>query len=180
MKLLSNSEAQALYHYLLNSINPLDTFLQLLFETGARVSETLTLSAESLVGTSLGIRPLKKSLPRTVTLSANLTAKLARLPAHQWAEAIGRLATRESRRRRLCRHFHEVTHRLLGRRVNLHALRHLAFTRLYLATKDLLLVKQWAGHRSINSTMTYMAADLRGRADEAHQVLLKVLGGGAD
>lgn len=181
MKLLTTAEAKTLYGYLKSSIDPKDVFLQILFETGARVSESLTLSATHLVGYSLGIDPLKGSGPRKVTVSPNLAAKLAHLPADRWARSLspagGTPPTNASLKRGLCRHFHALSQRLLHRRVNLHTLRHTAFMRLYLATKDLLLVKQWAGHRSIGSTMAYMHEDRGAMADATANSLLKALDG---
>lgn len=179
MKILQPKEATSLYLALRDSLDPRDTFLALLFETGARVSEALALTATDLVGVTLGVPPLKGSLPRVVTLSPLLAAKLRHFPT-RWADALGDAQAPGSHRRALCRRFHELTTLHLNRRLNLHALRHTAFTRLYLATKDLLLVKQWAGHRSINSTMVYMAADLRREADETNASLLNALVSNAD
>lgn len=180
MKRLTDTEAQVLYRHLLTSIAPRDVFLQLLFETGARVSETLTLTTDTLVGACLGIAPLKGSTPRTVTLSENLAAKLRRLPP-LWSDALGREgSTTASRRRGLDRHLKTTMASLGLRPLNLHALRHTALTRLYVTTKDLMLVKAWAGHRSINSTVIYMQVDAQDRANATNQVLLKALAPGAE
>lgn len=158
MKTLDPKESKALYAYLLGSDDPRDVLLQLLFETGARVSEGLAAAQNPPRETSLTIDPLKGSLPRVVDISENLAAKLRALPRPTAEVAPG------TPRRLLTRHFHRLTKRLLGRRVNLHALRHTAFTRLYRQTKDLLLVKTWAGHRSINSTLVYLQADKQSEA----------------
>lgn len=171
MKRLTDPEASTLYRHLSRSIDPRDIFIQLLFETGARVSETLTLTSQSLLGASLAIAPLKNSLPRQVTLSPNLTAKLKTLPP-LWSDAFASGSTRDSRRRALARHFAALTKAHLNREVNLHALRHTAFSRLYAKTKDLLLVKQWAGHRSVNSTLVYMQLDHQEEADRANAALV--------
>jgi integrase len=85
------------------------------------------------------------------------------------------LATRESRRRALCRRFHRLTQSLLGRRVNLHCLRHTSFSRLYAATKDLLLVKEWAGHKSIQSTLVYMTLENLAEANKTQAAILRDL-----
>ncbi len=181
MKRLTDTEAKTLYSRLLTSIDPRDVFLQLLFETGARVSETLTLSSTDLVGRSLGVAPLKNSSPRLITISANLAAKLARLPPTRWSDALtGAEAALPSRRRGLDRHFRAAMSALGQRPINLHALRHTAFSRLYEQTHDLILVKQWAGHRSINSTLVYMTIDAQDQANRAVDEGLKALAHGAE
>lgn len=176
MKILTESEAKTLYVHLVSSTDPRDTFIQIMFETGARVSEVVTMTSEDLGGNVLTIKPLKNSKLRRVEISNNLKAKLDRLPP-RWCKAIGETVRRDSLRRSLCRYFHSLTEDLLGRRYNLHTLRHTAFSRLYVATKDLLLVKNWAGHKSINSTMAYMHADQREEANQASNTLLKALAG---
>lgn len=156
MKTLTPEESKTLYTYLLGSTDPKDVVLQLLFETGARASEGLEASRRMPRGAAVAIEPLKGSLPREVLVSDNLAAKL---PLGEPLEL-----AKGTPRRLLTRHFHRLTKRLLGRRVNLHALRHTAFTRLYRQTKDLLLVKTWAGHRSINSTLVYLQAEKQAEA----------------
>jgi integrase len=119
---------------------------------------------------------LKNSYRRKVAISQALADRL-RLFTHEYRFAIGS-GSRQSQRRVLCRHWHKLTASTIpgvGRRINLHALRHTAFSRLYSATKDLLLVKQWAGHKSVNSTMVYMHLEASGAADSATQLLLKNL-----
>jgi integrase len=177
MKVLEDLEVKTLYKKLLASTHPSDIFLQLLMETGARVSETLTLSSKDLVGAKLWIEPLKNSNRRRVTLSANLVAKLEALPKETpWAEALGRPGTTvKSHRRVLARYFGQLTKALFNRAVNLHTLRHTAFSRLYTKTKDLLLVKQWAGHKSVGSTMAYMHHCQEDEANAANEALLKLL-----
>jgi len=176
MKILSEAESRTFYRVLTDSIDPRDTFLQLLFETGARVSESLTLGEDDLVGASLTIRPLKNSNPRVVTLSSGLVAKLRRLPPGRWSRSLAETVRLDSVRRSLTRHFHQRTKTLLGRRLNLHSLRHTAFSRLYVASKDLLLVKQWAGHKSINSTLVYLRVNNQEEANRTAQDILKSFG----
>jgi hypothetical protein len=45
---------------------------------------------------------------------------------------------------------------------------------LYEVTKDIMLVKQWAGHKSLSSTLVYMQVDLR---DKANDIVAKMLQG---
>jgi integrase len=175
MKRLTDTEAKTLYLHLLKSSEPMDVFTLILFETGARVSESLSLEARSLDGNSLSIPGLKGSDARIVRVSTQLVEKLRVLPhAGPWRKSIGD-GMPQSQRRALCRHFRKLTSKLLGRPINLHALRHTAFSRLYLATRDLLLVKAWAGHRNIQSTMAYMHVDQREQADLRAAELLKNL-----
>lgn len=176
MKMLTDTEARECYQYLLQSQDPKDVFIQVLFETGARVSESLTLAASSLSPEGLTIQPLKRSNLRTVAISDNLRAKLEELPEARWSKSFGETVKAASLSRSLCRHFHHLTETLLTRRVNLHALRHTAFSRLYSATRDLMLVKQWAGHKSIQSTLVYMQADQTREANQTSTQLLNTLG----
>lgn len=177
MKPISNREADALYRHLLAAPDVPATMMLLLLETGARVTEALSLGAANFYDdTSLTIPPLKGSRPRLVLISEALSYRLSLLPPKVWAAALDstdRPASIKSRRRALCRHFHKLTRKILNRTVNLHALRHLAFSRLYTQTKDLLLVKEWAGHTSILSTMVYMREQSQREASEANLKILK-------
>ncbi len=173
MKYLSEPEAHDLYKYLLTSIHPQDILLQVLFETGARISESLTLGPHSLSHDLLAIEPLKGSLPRNVPLSPNLTSKLNHLSNKRlYIHAATETRRPDSQRRALHRRLKTVSLQVLGHPVNPHALRHTAFNRLYVATKDLILVQKWAGHRSINSTAAYMHEDLRTQANEVMSNIL--------
>lgn len=183
MKTLTKSESEALYSYLLASSDPRDVLLLLLFETGARVSEALALTPKNLVGATLTFDTLKNSLPREVLLSEALVRKLSALTSAKdtpWAakaqgQGGGTNRQRDTLRRTLTRYFHDLTSSFFGRRVNLHALRHTAFTRLYTETKDLLLVKAFAGHRSINSTLVYLAVEKKSEAARAYLGAMQVL-----
>ena len=163
--IISSSERQTLYNYLRDSRDLKDVFLQFLLETGARVSESFTATHRD---NQVYIKGLKSSLDRTVTISDNLKAKL---------NATGGLNPRlisqgKSQRRTLTRHWHSVSVKVLGRRVKLHALRHAAFSDLYKASKDLMLVKQWAGHKSVNSTLVYLHLDNLEQANTLARSLL--------
>ena len=59
-------------------------------------------------------------------------------------------------------------------RIHFHTLRHFYATRLYHKTKDLLLVKERLGHRSINSTMIYTQL-LDFRAEEYHSATARTV-----
>lgn len=176
---LEPAEQAALYRVLhASTCCPFDTFIMLLFETGMRVSESLTLSEEDLSPSGvLSIAPLKGSNPRRVALSPGLQVRLRRLPRHRWSEALvkreGMTTTLASRKRVLCRHYHKLTKRVLCRRLNLHSLRHAAITRLYEATKDVVMTQQWAGQASISSTMIYVHQMKQKEANDRAQLLLK-------
>lgn len=172
MKQLTQAESDILYSWLKASTSPKDIALQVLFETGARVSEALTLVGGSLSGELLEVAPLKGSLPRRVRVSSNLAAKLrdpvSGFGALPWGETLFPGAAKASWRRLLCRHYHLLTEALLGRRRHLHGLRHTAFARVYKSTGDLLLTKSWAGHVSIASTVVYMEAVAQDKGSDAN------------
>lgn len=171
MKYLSETEIDTLYNYVSESTNIKDIFLQILIETGCRISESLMLTQSSLTHEGVKIKPLKNSNPREVALSPKLLKKLRNIETPVFRRTLGP-GSRASHQRAMCRHMHEVSMKLLGRRINLHALRHTAFSRLYVATKDILLVKQWAGHKSIDSTLVYVHLEKTKEADAAYQNLL--------
>lgn len=177
MKALTKEEAAVLYRHLTASTCPLDVAIQTLFETGARVSECLALWGGSLTQDLLDIVPLKGSLPRRVVVSPNLAAKLrspaVMLASAPWGETLFPGVARASWRRLLCRYYHQLTLRLLGRRRHLHGLRHTAFSRVYAATQDLLLTKSWAGHVAIGSTVVYMEAVSQDRGSAINLLALK-------
>lgn len=178
MKCLSPKDQQTLYNHLKTSLDHKDVLLQILFETGCRIGEALRLTPGHLTAETqtLRIDPLKRSELRRVTISQNLTSKLARYerPLRYY---LGETVRPDSLRRSLARHLSRTLQNLSIPDTNLHTLRHTAITRLYVATKDLILTKQWAGHRSINSTMCYMHADLKAQANEKASDLLKNLAG---
>ena len=137
----------------------LSTFLQLLYETGARSGEAWQLSWTDLDlerGT-VTITPEKGSKPRILKISQKLTAMLKGLPT--WG-------TEQKPFTGSLRHFARTFRRQRAknaekfrnprlRKITFHTFRHLKATLLYHATKDLILVKETLGHRSIQSTMLY-------------------------
>lgn len=177
MKKLTEYQANTLYVALKGSINPIDTLIQLIFETGCRVGEALLIGPREIKGRYVEILPLKNSDHRTVQVSENLARKLealCRSNPKRLINLITETRDRASERRALCRRFHALTTELLGERLNIHRLRHTAFSRLYARTKDLLLVKDWAGHRSTKSTLVYL---IENRKDEANEAMSAILGG---
>lgn len=167
MKRLQDHQAKILYRYLKNSINPKDMILQLIFETGCRVSEATPLCLGDLEGEFINITGLKGSRNRRVQISENLTHKLMRLDMKPtFMRHVSKTRSLDSARRILTRRFHELTLELLGFRCNLHMLRHTAISRLYLQTKDIILTQTWAGHKSTNSTAVYISLDYEEKANK--------------
>jgi integrase len=175
MKRLTESEAKRLYVALKNSLDPRDIILQILFETGARIGEVTALGASSLEYDRLKIKALKNSHNRTPKISDNLRAKLSRLADKpHYILYVTSSLNRDTQRRLMTRHFHEVSERLLCRRYNIHALRHTAISRLYEATRDIVATQTWAGHKSGNSTFAYIALE---RQTLAEETMFEILGG---
>lgn len=172
MKKLNEDQANKVYRFLKASIDSRDILIQCIFETGCRVSESLLLTPDSLDPNGvLRVDPLKSSKVRHLKISTNLISKYIKCG---YVVSSGAGITRASQRRALCRRFHWICELVLGHRINIHALRHTAFTRLYAKTKDLLLVQEWAGHKSINSTLEYLKDHRRG---EANDIMSKILEG---
>jgi len=141
------------------SSRKVSAFLQLLLETGARCGEAwrLTWTDFDFERCMVTITPEKGGKPRTLRISQKLIAMLKGLPTLS-AEARPfngslRHFTRTFRRQRAktARKFRNP--RIL--KITFHTFRHLKATLLYHATKDLILVKETLGHRSIQSTLIY-------------------------
>jgi integrase len=172
MKKLNDDQATAIYGFLKASIDPRDILIQCIFETGCRVSESLLLSPKSLSESGvITIEPLKSSKIRHLKISENLIGKFRK---GSYVACLKSSSSKESQRRSLCRRFHWICEQVLGHRMKIHSLRHTAFSRLYAKTKDLLLVQEWAGHKSINSTLEYLKDH---RRDEANAIMSQILEG---
>jgi integrase len=175
MKRLTESEAKRLYVALKNSLDPKDIILQILFETGARIGEVTSLGAKSLEYDRLKIKALKNSHNRSPKISDNLRVKLSRMTEKPtYVAYVTSSENRDTQRRLMTRHFHQVSERLLGRRYNIHALRHTAISRLYEASRDIVATQAWAGHKSGNSTLAYIALERQGLAEKT---MSEILGG---
>ncbi len=130
-----------------------------LYETGARSGEAWQLSWTDfdLERGAVTITPEKGGKPRTLRLSQKITAMLKGLPS--WS-------TEQKPFNGSLRHFARTFRRQRAKtaekfknprlkKITFHTFRHLKATLLYHATKDLILVKETLGHRSIQSTMIY-------------------------
>ena len=121
---------------------------------GLRVNEF------SSVHGAIFVRTLKNGAPRKVEIEGRFAQWLAKL-AHGVPGSASILRTGSGRgfdTSHFRRSWHRLSLRWVGREVNFHALRHTAAMRLYDATKDLLLVKDFLGHKSLSSTQVYLSS----------------------
>jgi integrase/recombinase XerC len=144
-KFLSNTEVEMLYKTL-SLCSDRDRLLVLTaINTGARATELLSLTKKDLNPStkSIFIRGIKGSDDREIPLNSLLFGELQSLFRVQNGFSISYP--------RLVQIWNEV------RPVNktFHSLRHTFAFRLYASSKDILLVQQALGHRSIHSTMIY-------------------------
>jgi integrase len=136
----------------------LSALLQLLKETGIRIGEACRLRWIDLdvEQKTLRVQAEKNSNPRIFRISDKLIAMLNRLPRK--SERIF-----PSSPRSLETWFRVARNRIalkLGnprlREIRFHTIRHWRATMLYHQTKDILHVKEFLGHRSLDSTLTYI------------------------
>ncbi len=173
MKKLTDEQANILYEHLKFSLDPKDVIIQICFETGCRISEALALGVNSLVGNILAIDPLKNSNFRQVAITPNLQRKLESLSDQKrYINKATETRNRDSQRRAMDRHFKALTLKLFQDPKNLHSLRHTCFTRLYNQTHDILMVRDWAGHKSLKSTLVYLEDSRKEKANEAMMEIL--------
>jgi integrase len=129
---------------------------------GLRCGEVCGLKAEDL-DTGQGllfVATLKKGRKRIVEIEARFALWLARL-AKGVAPAAPLLRTCRGRQldtSHFRRAWHRLSMRYLGRVVKFHSLRHTAAQRLFDATKDLLAVQKFLGHKSLASTQVYLSS----------------------
>jgi len=133
--------------------------LQLLKETGIRAGEAWNLkwSDFDFERRILTVNETeKRGKPRQLRISDNLVAMLKQLRTDDseklWKGELQNFRVWFQQQRK------KVAFKLKNpriKRIHFHTLRHFYATMLYHKTKDILLVKQKLGHRSINSTMIY-------------------------
>ena len=136
------------------------TFLQTIKETMGRSCEIARLKWEDIDFERNIIilnNPAKNGLPRMFKISDKLVSMLKRLPRKS-EYVFGENALTYIRK-----NFHSqrkrIAHKLGNPRllkIGFHTIRHWAASMLYHQTKDILLVKERLGHKSITSTMIYM------------------------
>jgi integrase len=140
------------------------TFVLLLKETGMRLGECWDLKWIDLDTESCTVRitPEKGSNPRTLKISNKLVCMLNALPK-KWTyifrnPAIPRENSLHTFRRHYVDQRRKIARKIQNPRIesiNFKSLRHWRASTLYFKTKDILLVKDALGHKSIASTMKY-------------------------
>jgi len=134
------------------------TFLQTLKETGARCGEAWALKWIDLNGNILTINaPEKGSLPRQHKISEKLVSMLQSLPKKD-LRIFGPYTCLSNFRSGYMKKRRNMSRNLSDPRLNqitFHTFRHFYATMLYAKTKNILLVQQKLGHRSIENTQIY-------------------------
>lgn len=141
--------------------------LRVLWETGVRVSELTSLTSESIdfTGEVLRVVTLKRrGHMRAVPVRPSLLGDLARHIAGAGNRADGRLFPITRQR------IHQIVRRAAGKaglpedRAHPHVLRHSFAIACVLARVPVLVLAEWLGHRSLESTLVYtkvLCADSR-------------------
>jgi integrase/recombinase XerC len=147
-KHLSESEVQALNLHLASTPGRDALMLKLLLATGARASEMLALTIDSLNAEDQTVLliGLKGSNDREIPLSLELFTEL-----QSYAKSIEGFTLFPIRLRRL----EQIWEANRPIKKKLHSLRHTFAIELYKRTKDLQLVQQALGHRGLRNTMIY-------------------------
>jgi integrase len=134
------------------------TFLQTLKETGARCGEAWALKWIDLNGNILTINaPEKGSLPRQHKISEKLVSMLQNLPKKD-LRIFGPYTCLSNFRSGYMKKRRSMSRNLSDPRLNqitFHTFRHFYATMLYAKTKNIILVQQKLGHRSIENTQIY-------------------------
>ncbi len=134
------------------------TFLQTLKETGARCGEAWALEWTDLSGNILTINaPEKNSLPRQMKLSEKLVSMLQNLPKKD-KRIFGPWNNLDNFRGNYIKKRKAIARTLCNPRIDkitFHTFRHFYATMLYAKYKNIILVQQKLGHRSIENTMVY-------------------------
>ena len=175
MKTLEKKDWLRINSFLQNSKHPLDTIIQCALETGARVSEVVGVKPSLVVDGYLKIKALKGSNNRTVPISPNLEAKIKSLPS-PFPDVFSLHSIKvkaENRRRIIDRRFRWICAHLFIHPVGLHTLRHTLCSELYRETKNICLVRDFIGHKSINSTLRYQHLNQK---EEAENIVKGILG----
>jgi integrase len=134
------------------------TFLQTLKETGARCGEAWSLEWTDINGNIVTINdPEKNSLPRQLKISDKLVSMLQGLLKKD-KRIFGPQTSLNNFRGNYTRKRKAISKTLCNPRIEsitFHTFRHFYATMLYAKTKNILLVQQKLGHRSIENTMIY-------------------------
>lgn len=148
----------------------LATFLQILKETGARCGEAWKLKWTDLNGNILTINdPEKNSLPRQLKVSDKLVSMLQSLPKKD-KRIFGPYENLSNFRGNYAKKRRTIARTLCNprmERITFHTFRHFFATMLYAKCKNILLVQQRLGHKSIDNTMIYTQL-INFESDEYH------------
>ena len=135
------------------------SFLQLLKETGMRCGEAIRLEWADIDFQRRTItlnKPEKKGKPRIFNISAKLIGMLKGLPKTSKrvfpSSVNSKRAVFHKSRLKAAKNLQNP--RLL--RIKFHTFRHWKATMLYHQTKDILCVKEFMGHRKIDTTLLYV------------------------
>lgn len=142
---LSLSQCEALMNYYTDKRNKL--IINIFLTTGIRLSEILEIKLENIKGDILKIK-CKGNRDRHIILSKN-TLKLIKEYTDKKEGYLFRLNKRTIQWI-VCKALKD-----LGYKGSTHTLRHTAATIMYQETKDILLVKEFLGHKSIEATQIY-------------------------
>jgi integrase len=150
---------------LIGGLGPkLSAFTRLVKETGARPMEIFQLKWTDLdtESNTVSITPEKGSRPRRPRINPNTVASIMNQPRTSIYIFHNEKRDNEDQYRNFFRNFAGQRTRIARtlqnpriRRISFKTLRHWKASTLYAKTKDLLLVKETLGHRSISSTMKY-------------------------
>jgi integrase len=137
----------------------LSAYLQLLKETGMRSGEAdqLRWMDLDLERNIVSITPEKNGYPRILPLSSKCIGMLRNLKRAS-DKVFGTLSS-NCMRISLCNARKKLARKLNNSRleqIHFHTIRHWKATALYHQTKDILYVKQFMGHRRIESTLVYV------------------------
>ena len=120
--------------------------IRLAILTGARASEILNIHTKDLSTNSVIIHGLKNSDDREIPLPPDFVQKLKAQSSRYKVFDIG------------YQRLNQIWQKYRPNKKTFHALRHTYAMQIYKQTKDLLLVQQALGHRSINNTTVYAKA----------------------
>ena len=155
------------------------SFLQLLKETAMRAGEANRLKWSNVDFERKTITlndPEKNSQPRIFKVSSELIAMLKALPKINMKVFSNSLAARKSSflhaRKNATRKLQNP--RLL--QISFHTFRHWKATMLYHQTKDVLFVKEFLGHRKIDSTLLYIQLEKTLFKETTDEFTVKVAG----
>lgn len=172
MKTIKKTDWKSLQKFLLNSEHPLDVIILCALETGARVSEVVGVHKDWIEDGCLRICSLKGSKPRLVPISKELQSKIKSYTEGDVFLSHSKKVKFENRRRILDKRLKWVCCHLFIKPVSMHTLRHTLCSELYRATKDIFMVKDFIGHRSVQSTFMYQHYNQKKEAENIVQGLL--------